>query len=74
VIFSVGIIAVGYGLMKLTTPTEDQLYKKLSPELQKKYKIAKDNRLEKDVETEKMIKENALSDRPVWDVYPRKKA
>ncbi|CDZ97358.1 Cbp4 [Phaffia rhodozyma] len=35
-LFMAGMIATGYGIMKLTTPTEEQLYSRLSPDLQRR--------------------------------------
>ncbi|EEB08366.1 membrane protein complex assembly protein [Schizosaccharomyces japonicus yFS275] len=37
------IIGTGYGLLKYTTPTPEQVKESLSPELRKKYEKAKRN-------------------------------
>ncbi|GAA5908407.1 hypothetical protein JCM5296_005923 [Sporobolomyces johnsonii] len=79
---TVAITAVGYGIMALTTPTEQEFYDRLSPDLKKKVdeqrrlsagyrdQLAKES--QQRLET---ITASAKNDAPVWadDMDPKKK-
>ncbi|KAI9294235.1 hypothetical protein K502DRAFT_324921 [Neoconidiobolus thromboides FSU 785] len=63
-----GITGVGYALMKLTVPSPNQLYDKMS-EAEKKEVDKKRAAVKKDWDLiADFIKSNAQSDRPAWDV------
>ncbi|KNE62555.1 hypothetical protein AMAG_18881 [Allomyces macrogynus ATCC 38327] len=70
-VWSTGIIGLGVLLMKYTVPTESQLRDSMSPELKRAAQNAeRDGSANADANARilEIIKENAKSDRPVWDV------
>ncbi|KAI9220631.1 CBP4-domain-containing protein [Blastocladiella britannica] len=69
VVWGGGLIGLGVLLLKYTVPTEESLRKDLSPELQRKaLDFESDARRAETARILAIIKQNAESDRPVWDV------
>ncbi|GAA6044349.1 hypothetical protein JCM8097_002780 [Rhodosporidiobolus ruineniae] len=78
------ITTIGYGIMALTTPTEEQFYNSLSPDLKRKVDEAKRVKAAM-IEQEKangklpfnerleQIKAQASQDRPVFAEEPKKR-
>ncbi|KAI9145238.1 hypothetical protein BKA69DRAFT_1121646 [Paraphysoderma sedebokerense] len=67
------IMAVGYGLMVYTVPTESALKEKIPPHLLNASAESINESKEKNRMLMKTIFENANSDRPIWDVKPTSK-
>ncbi|CAG8696879.1 10829_t:CDS:2 [Cetraspora pellucida] len=58
-------LGFGYLLMKVVTPTQEQLYKKLSPDL--KHKIDSQEQSKNNVAIMELMKKVAESDKPIYD-------
>ncbi|KAK2460571.1 hypothetical protein APHAL10511_007041 [Amanita phalloides] len=52
---TVGFIGFGYGLMKATTPTEEQLYKELAPDLKRRVDASRAARLAREAEKKRLV-------------------
>jgi len=68
VVYSTGIMAFGYALMKTTVPTPEQTYDTLAPDLKKKVDAARAARLAREnVTTELETQMNDPdSQKPIW--------
>ncbi|CAG8621724.1 26879_t:CDS:2 [Dentiscutata erythropus] len=60
-------LGFGYLLMKVVTPTKEQLYEKLSPDL--KHKLDSQEQRENNVAVMELMKKVAESDKPIYDHY-----
>ncbi|SCZ87316.1 BZ3500_MvSof-1268-A1-R1_Chr2-2g04782 [Microbotryum saponariae] len=62
------VTALGYGIMAATTPTDEQFYNSLSPDLKKKVDDArrKGGVAQANEEHLKSIQASAQDDKPVW--------
>lgn len=76
--FKKGLLAVG-GIMSVAVllrytivPDEDQLLKRMSPELRAEYERTREARRRQHEQTMSHIIDNAKSDKPIWDVDPSK--
>ncbi|KAJ1808612.1 assembly factor cbp4 [Coemansia sp. RSA 2599] len=72
VISFVGIMGVAVLLRYTIVPDEDQMIRKMSPELRADYERNKEKRREQHDAIMKQILDNAKSDKPIWDVAPPK--
>jgi len=69
---SVGLVGIGYALMKATTPTEEQLYNEMAPDLRRKVDAARAARLAREAESKKQVEaqtsigEQAEATKPIW--------
>jgi hypothetical protein len=54
---TLGLLGFGYGLMKATTPNEEQLYKELAPDLKRKVDASRAARLAREAEMKRLLKE-----------------
>ncbi|KDR81809.1 hypothetical protein GALMADRAFT_240030 [Galerina marginata CBS 339.88] len=74
--FSLGLMGIGYALMKATTPTEEQLYNEMSPDLRRKVDAARASRLAREADMKKQIdaqivdEKAADSVKPLWAAPP----
>lgn len=69
VVYSTGIMAFGYALMKATVPTPEQTYDTLAPDLKKKVDAARAARLARENNTAEQLKaqmNDPDSQKPVW--------
>ncbi|TFK27325.1 hypothetical protein FA15DRAFT_207892 [Coprinopsis marcescibilis] len=53
--FTAGLLGIGYTLMKATTPTEEQLYNEMSPDIRRKVDAARAARLAREAEMRKQV-------------------
>ncbi|KAF9566267.1 hypothetical protein CPC08DRAFT_704002 [Agrocybe pediades] len=66
------LVGVGYGLMKATTPTEEQLYNEMAPDLRRKVDAARAARLAREAEMKKQvdaqfnIQKHPEEAKPIW--------
>ncbi|KAH3679168.1 hypothetical protein WICMUC_001179 [Wickerhamomyces mucosus] len=67
-VWAVGFAIVGTGvlLFKYTTPTEEELISRLSPELRQQYEREKQLRRKEQEELIKIVKETSASNDPIW--------
>ncbi|KAF9792449.1 hypothetical protein BJ322DRAFT_46952 [Thelephora terrestris] len=69
VVFGTGIMAFGYGLMKITVPTPEQTYGALAPDLKKQVDAARAARLARQNMTAEQL-ESQMNDpdsqKPIW--------
>lgn len=65
------IIGFGYLLMKYTTPSDDELIAKLSPELRAKYEEQKEAKREQNRLIYERIQREGYSDKPAWMNEPK---
>lgn len=68
---TLGLVGFGYGLMKVTTPTEEQLYKEMAPDLKRKVDASKAARMARSAEIKGIIQPQQHSThseatQPVW--------
>ncbi|KAJ1976939.1 assembly factor cbp4 [Dimargaris cristalligena] len=68
--YSLGIIGGGYLLMRYTTPTPDQLYNALSPELKEEADKRRKDQAHEQAELMQLLRRNMAADQPVWKVQP----
>lgn len=66
VLWTAIIMTTGYGFMKLTTPTEAQIYERLSPALRKQFDNEKELRRSNNEMSLKQMFEQSKLDRPAW--------
>ncbi|GAA96429.1 uncharacterized protein L969DRAFT_94523 [Mixia osmundae IAM 14324] len=71
-IFGAGIMGLGYAVMKLTTPTADQFYDRLAPDLKRKVDeqralAAAENARKSTLDK---IKQSANEEKPIWAQDP----
>ncbi|KAF9533485.1 hypothetical protein CPB83DRAFT_845337 [Crepidotus variabilis] len=65
-------MGVGYLMMKVTTPTEQQLYDELSPELKRKVdatraaRLAREAEMKKQVDAQIAVDTTAETAKPIW--------
>ncbi|KAF9480090.1 hypothetical protein BDN70DRAFT_877966 [Pholiota conissans] len=76
--FSLGLMGIGYGLMKATTPTEEQLYNEMAPDLRRKVDQARASRLAREAEMKKQVEAQISADqsenvKPIWADPPQRK-
>ncbi|AOA64170.1 Cytochrome bc1 complex assembly factor [Komagataella phaffii CBS 7435] len=69
-IYGGGIIGTGVLLYKFTTPTEEQLIARLSPELRQEYEQNKSLRRKEQEELMKIVRETSKSNDPIWKTGP----
>ncbi|GJE86882.1 CBP4 domain-containing protein [Phanerochaete sordida] len=66
---SAAFIGVGYAIMKSTTPTEEEVYNRMSPDLRKKVDAIRAARLEREQAVQQQVQAQ-LNDpdasKPVW--------
>jgi len=73
---SVGLMTIGYVLMKATTPTEEQLYNAMAPDLRRKVDAARATRLAREAEAKKQLSAQAANEanpeaaQPIWADTP----
>ncbi|RDB24069.1 Assembly factor CBP4 [Hypsizygus marmoreus] len=73
---SIGLMGMGYLLMKATTPTEDQLYNEMAPDLRRKVDAARAARLAREAEMKKQVEVQVANDatpeatKPIWADSP----
>ncbi|KAF9050641.1 hypothetical protein BDZ89DRAFT_586299 [Hymenopellis radicata] len=70
---SIGLIGLGYGLMKTTVPTEEELYSRMAPDLQRRVDARRAARLAMEKEAMQQGKaqthdeeQDPDSQKPVW--------
>ncbi|KAF9036577.1 hypothetical protein BJ165DRAFT_1504444 [Panaeolus papilionaceus] len=75
--FSVALVGTGYMLMKATTPTEEELYRAMAPDIRRKVDAARAARLARESETKKQVEEQILGQnnpdavKPIWADPPK---
>ncbi|RKP12396.1 hypothetical protein BJ684DRAFT_21059 [Piptocephalis cylindrospora] len=62
------IVYIGWVLLQKTTPSAEDVFQNLPPDLQEKVKRQREETKRQRSVLLEQIKENAFSDRPVWDV------
>lgn len=67
-----GIIFTGVILFKYTTPRDEELIAKFSPEVRKEYEKARNLRQEEQKELMKIVQRTACSNEPIWKTGPIK--
>lgn len=67
-VYAVGALIVGTGVLlyKYTTPTEEELISRLSPELRLQYEREKKLRQKEQEELVKIVKQTSASNDPIW--------
>ncbi|KAJ2162681.1 hypothetical protein GGF46_000406 [Coemansia sp. RSA 552] len=68
----VGIMGVAVALRYTVVPDEDQMLRRLSPELRAEHERNRDKRREQHEAIMAQMMEGAKSDRPIWDAIPRR--
>ncbi|ORZ34242.1 hypothetical protein BCR44DRAFT_41152, partial [Catenaria anguillulae PL171] len=70
IVWGGGLIGLGVLLLKYTVPSEDDLRKAMSPDLQRQARHMEQSEAARNEKARLLaaIRENAQSDRPVWDV------
>ncbi|EKM83008.1 hypothetical protein AGABI1DRAFT_111539 [Agaricus bisporus var. burnettii JB137-S8] len=77
-VFASGLMAIGYIAMKATTPTEEQLYKEMSPDLRRRVDATRNARLTREAELKKQMaaqeagNANPETSKPIWADPPSK--
>jgi len=69
------VMGIGYTIMKATTPTEEQLYNEMTPDLRRKVDAARAARLVREAETKKMVDAQVMPEeatKPIWANPPSK--
>jgi len=68
---TVGLMGTGYVLMKVTVPTEEQLYNRMAPDLQRKVDALRASRVaqENAVKTQAQLTD-LDADKPIWADRP----
>jgi len=70
--FSLALMGIGYTIMKVTTPTEEQLYNEMAPDLRRKVDATRAARLAREVEMKKQADAQTMPDSnreatgPIW--------
>ncbi|PPQ77609.1 hypothetical protein CVT25_011401 [Psilocybe cyanescens] len=73
------VMGVGYGLMKATTPTEEQLYNEMAPDLRRKVdanraaRLAREAEMKKQVDAQVVGEKNPEAAKPIWADPPSSK-
>ncbi|KAF9452246.1 hypothetical protein P691DRAFT_805130 [Macrolepiota fuliginosa MF-IS2] len=76
-VFASGLVAIGYVAMKATTPTEEQLYQEMSPEIRRKVDATRAARLAREAEMKKQMaaqetrNANPEASKPIWADPPQ---
>ncbi|TFK42949.1 hypothetical protein BDQ12DRAFT_677065 [Crucibulum laeve] len=76
---SIALMGIGYALMKATTPSEEQLYREMAPDLRRKVDAARAARLAREEEMKKQVKAQVThgvtpeATKPIWADVPRSK-
>ncbi|KAF9466316.1 hypothetical protein BDZ94DRAFT_1233929 [Collybia nuda] len=76
VIHGCPVMAMGYVLMKATTPTEEQLYNEMAPDIRRKVDAARAARLAREAEMQKQVSAQTSNDvnpettKPIWADTP----
>jgi len=71
---TVGLVGGGYLLMKAVVPTEEQLYNRMAPDLQRKVDAMRASRLARENATKTQVDAQLRdpdSEKPVWAEPPR---
>lgn len=66
---TVGLVGLGYGLMRVVTPTPEQTYQAMSPDLRKKVDANRAARLAQEEAISRQVwaqKNEADADKPLW--------
>jgi hypothetical protein len=65
---TIGLMGLGYGLMRVVTPTPEQTYQAMSPDLRKKVDANRAARLaqEQAVDRQLLAQDDADADKPLW--------
>ncbi|KJA20223.1 hypothetical protein HYPSUDRAFT_68626 [Hypholoma sublateritium FD-334 SS-4] len=76
--FSLALMGVGYGLMKATTPTEQQLYDEMAPDLRRRVDLARATREAREAEMRRQVDAQVAADKapaptPIWAEPPARK-
>lgn len=68
----VGFGIIGFGILcyKYTTPTDEQLISRMSPEVRSQYEREKDLRRKEQEELIKIVKKTSASNDPIWMTGP----
>ncbi|GLB35363.1 putative CBP4 [Lyophyllum shimeji] len=73
---SIGLMSMGYVLMKATTPTEEQLYNEMAPDLRRKVDAARAARMAREAELKRQVDAQVKHDadpeaaKPIWADTP----
>ncbi|KAF8061539.1 hypothetical protein FPV67DRAFT_284213 [Lyophyllum atratum] len=73
---SLGLMSIGYVLMKATTPTEEQLYNEMAPDLRRKVdaaraaRTARESEMKKQVDAQVAHGANPEATKPIWADTP----
>jgi len=76
--FSLALVGIGYAIMKATTPTEEQLYNEMTPDLRRKVDATRLARLAREAEMKKQADAQTKPDLnreakgPIWANPPSK--
>jgi len=68
-------MGIGYAIMKATTPTEEQLYNEMAPDLRRKVdaaRVAREAEMKKQADAQTMSDSNREATGPIW-ANPRSK-
>ncbi|KAG7530267.1 hypothetical protein FFLO_05152 [Filobasidium floriforme] len=65
VLFTVGVMGAGYGVMKIATPSDEQFYNALAPDLKRKVDQIRAQRATSE-EMRTKLAESAAQDKIVW--------
>lgn len=65
-IYGTGIIVLGFTLFRYTTPTEEQLISRFSPEIRAEYEQNKLLRQQEQQELMKIVQQTSKSNDPIW--------
>ncbi|RUS23053.1 hypothetical protein BC937DRAFT_93008 [Endogone sp. FLAS-F59071] len=72
VIMGTGIVGLGYALMKLTVPNDQQFIEKLPPQFQREARQKLEESAKKNEALVELIKSSAESSKPVYESAPKK--
>jgi len=76
-VFASGLMAIGYVAMKATTPTEEQLYQEMSPDMRRRVDVTRASRLAREAEMKKQVaaqeanSADPQSSKPIWADPPK---
>ncbi|KAI8991747.1 hypothetical protein BDF20DRAFT_59567 [Mycotypha africana] len=67
-LYTTGIIATGYALMKTTVPDEEALKKRLDPRMLKEYEEKQSKSRQQKQHLLSLMQQAAESDKPAWEI------